>query len=45
MKHLIWAIAACAALLAGLAHADEASIRKAVEDKLGGKVDTVTKSG
>lgn len=45
MKHLFRALAACAALIGGLAHADDASIKKAIEDKLGGKVDAVNKSG
>lgn len=45
MKHLFRTLAACAALIGGLAHADDASIKKAIEEKLGGKVDAVNKSG
>lgn len=45
MKHLFQALAACVALTAGLAHADDALLKKAVEEKLGGKVEAVTKSG
>ena len=45
MKHLLRALAVSAAVIGGLAHADDASIKKAVEEKLGGKVDAVNKSG
>lgn len=44
MKYLFRALAACTALIAALAHADEGSIKKAVEERLGGKVDSVTKT-
>lgn len=45
MNHLLRALAVSAAVISGLAHADDASIKKAVEEKLGGKVDAVNKSG
>ena len=45
MKHLFRALVACTALIGALAHADDASIKKAVEEKLGGKVDAINKSG
>lgn len=44
MKYLFWALAASAFLFVGSAHADDASIKKAVEEKLSAKVDAVTKS-
>lgn len=45
MKTLFRALIAAAVLVAGPALADEAAIKKAVEEKLGGKVDSVSKSG
>jgi thiol:disulfide interchange protein DsbC len=45
MKYPFRALAACVVLIAGLAHADDALIKKAVEEKLGGKVDAINKSG
>lgn len=45
MKSLFRALLAAALLATGLAHADEALIKKTVEEKLGGKVDAVTKTG
>jgi thiol:disulfide interchange protein DsbC len=45
MKTLFRVLIAAAVLVAGPALADDEAIKKAVEDKLGGKVDSVSKSG
>lgn len=44
MKCLFRALTACAALIGSLSYADDASIKRTVEERLGGKVESVTKT-